>query len=222
MVSQRVNGVSLKQAVEEFDSLQKAINSLRTQKKTLQTDLLVLTGDIESKEEVRVKYLDDLNHLKKIIEERKQNLNDLEDAFKRYRRDVDEFIDNNKQFLLQYYMVEGFVVMLHTSPTTREGIKELAGNILMMGEAVWKFSNEPDKLRWLFVHTVLGGHLHCYRCDRCGLKFIANQEVQSHILDYGCPNCGPMSSMKADDSFLVAMLSSSGPADTNGIQEQEE
>jgi hypothetical protein len=46
------------------------------------------------------------------------------------------------------YMVEGFVAMLHTSPSTKEGIKELTGNTIMVGEAVWKFSNEPDKLRW--------------------------------------------------------------------------
>ncbi len=222
MVSQKVNGVSLKQAVEEFGSLQKAINSLKTQKKALQTDLLALTRDIDSKEKVRVKYLNDLDYLKKTIEERKQNLDDLEKAFRKYRQDADEFIDNNKQFLLQYYMVEGFVAMLHTSPSTKEGIKELASNILMLGETVWKFSSEPDKLRWLFVHTVLGEHLYCYHCDRCGLKFIANQEVQSHILGYRCPNCGFMSSMKADDSFLEAMFSSSEPADANETQEQEE
>ena len=134
MVSQKVNGASLKQAVEEFGSLQKAINSLKTQKKTLQTDLLALTRDIDSKEKVRVKYLDDLNNLKKTIEERKQNLDDLEKAFKKYRQDADEFIDNNKQFILQCYMVEGFVAMLRTSPSTKEDIKELAINILMMGE----------------------------------------------------------------------------------------
>ncbi len=67
MVSQKVNGVSLKQAVEEFGSLQKAINSLKTQKKTLQTDLLALTRDIDSKEKVRVKYLDDLSHLNALL-----------------------------------------------------------------------------------------------------------------------------------------------------------
>ena len=181
-----------------------------------------MVRDIDSKGKVRVKYLDDLSHLKKTIEERKQNLDDLEKAFRKYRQDADEFIDNNKQFILQYYMVEGFVAMLRTSPSTKEGIKELAGNILIMGEAVWKFSNEPDKFRWLFVHTVLGEHLHCYRCDRCGLKFIANQEVQSHILGYHCPNCAYMSSMEADDSFLEAMLSSGEPADANKTQEQEE
>ena len=102
MVSRKVNGVGLKQAVEEFSSLQKAIDSLKTQKKTLQTDLLALTRGIDSKEKVRAKYLDDLNLLKKTIEERKQNLDDLEKAFRKYRQDADEFIDNNKQFILQY------------------------------------------------------------------------------------------------------------------------
>jgi len=221
MISQKVNGISLKQAVEEFGSLQKAINSLKIQKKTLQTDLLALTRDMNSKEKTRVKYLEDLNHLKKTIEERKQNLDDLEKAFRKYRQDANEFIDNNKQLIVQYYMVEGFVAMLHTSPSTKESIKELASNILMMGEAVWKFSNEPNKLRRLFVHTVLGEHLHCYRCDRCGLKLITNKEPQSHITGYWCPDCGVLSSLKADNSFLEAMLNSSDPADAKETQDQE-
>lgn len=83
MVSQKVNGASLKQAVEEFGSLQKAINSLKIQKKALQTDLLTLTRDIDSKERVRVKYLHDLNHLKKTIEERKKELHELEAVFEK-------------------------------------------------------------------------------------------------------------------------------------------
>ena len=166
--------------------------------------------------------LDKINRIERTCEEREQKLRELEDAFEKYKQDADEFVNNNKQFMLQYYMIEGFVAMLRTSPSTKEGIKELASNILMMGEAIWKFSNEPDKLRWLFVHTVLGEHLHCYNCDRCGLKFIANQEVQSHILGYHCPNCAYMSSMEADDSFLEAMLSSSEPTNANETQEQEE
>jgi len=59
MVSQKVNGVSLKQAVEEFGSLQKAINALKTQKKALHIDLLALTRDIDSKEKARAKLLND-------------------------------------------------------------------------------------------------------------------------------------------------------------------
>ena len=222
MVSEKVNGASLKQAVEEFGSLQKAINSLKTQKKTLQTELLALTRDIDSKEKVRVKYLDDLNHLKKTIEERKQELRELVDAFEKYKQGVDEFITNNKKFMLQYYMVESLVAMLRTSPSAKESIKELASNISILGDVVWRYTDEPDKLRKVFINIVLGDHLHCYRCDMCGMKFIANQEAKSHLLGYHCTNCSFMPSMKADDSFLEAMLSSSEPADANETQEQEE
>ncbi len=74
-------------------------------------------------------------------------------------------------------------------------------------------------MRYLFVETVLGKYLHCYRCDRCGLKFIANQEV---LVGNRCPTCTYMSTMVADDSFLEAMLSSSEPADANEPQEQKE
>jgi len=223
MVSQKVNGVSLKQAVEEFGSLQKAINSLKTQKKTLQTDLLALTRDIDSKEKVRVKYLDDLNHLKKTIEEWKQELRELEDAFEKYKQGVDEFITNNKKFMLQYYMVESLVAMLRTSPSAKESIKELASNISILGDVVWRYTDEPDKLRKVFINIVLGDHLHCYRCDMCGLKFIANQEAKSHLLGYHCPNCSFMSSMKADDSFLEAVLGPPGnSSEANETQEQED
>ena len=222
MASQKVNGASLKQAIEEFGSLQKAIDAVKTQLKALQTDLLTLTRDIDSKEKDRVKYLDDLKHLKKTIEERKQEFRELKNAFEKYLQDVDEFRDNNKQFMLQYCIVESFVAMLRTSPSAKESIKELAIKITILGDVVWRYADEPNKLRKVFIKIVLGDHLHCYRCDRCGLKFIANQEVQSHILGYHCPNCGFMSSMKADDSFLEAMLSSSEPADANETQEQEE
>jgi predicted RNA-binding Zn-ribbon protein involved in translation (DUF1610 family) len=106
-------------------------------------------------------------------------------------------------------------MVAQTSPSNKESIRELASNILMIGEATWQFSHEPDKLRWLFVQTVLGDHLHCYRCDSCGIKFIANKKAQSVITGYHCPNCGFLSSAKPDDSFVEAILSSSESSDTN-------
>jgi predicted RNA-binding Zn-ribbon protein involved in translation (DUF1610 family) len=215
MATQKVNGARLRQAVKEFGSLQKAIDSLQTQKKTLETGISALTKGIEAKERARSNYLVDLKHLEETIEERRRNLADLEKAFMKYKQDAEEFIANNKQFLLQYYMVESFVAMLQTSPSNKESIRELASNILMIGEATWQFSHEPDKLRWLFVQTVLGDHLHCYRCDSCGIKFIANKKAQSVITGYHCPNCGFLSSAKPDDSFVEAILSSSESSDTN-------
>jgi DNA-directed RNA polymerase subunit RPC12/RpoP len=218
MAPQEVDGFRLKQAVQEFGSLQKANNSLQTQKKMLEADISALTKNIDAKGKARAKCIDDLNHLDKTIEERKRNLDDLEKAFRKYRQDVDEFIANNKQFLLQYQMVEGFVAMLQTSPSAEESIRELATNIIIIGEAIWKFSAEPDKLRRLFVETVLGDHLHCYRCDRCEIKFIANKKSQSVITGYHCPNCGFLSSAKPDDTFVKAMLGSNKYYDTNHQQ----
>lgn len=222
MAAKEVDGIRLKQAVSEFGSLQKAINSLQTRKKALEADISALTNDIDVKEKDRTKSLDDLNHLDKTVKERKRNLDDLEKAFRKYKQDVDDFLDNHQQFLLQYHMVEAFVAMLQTSPATEESIKELAVNILMIGEATWKFSDDPGKLRCLFVRNVLGNYLHCYRCDRCDLKFIANKKSQSVLTGYYCPNCGFISSVKPDDSYLKEMLGSSKPADTNQRQQPQE
>lgn len=159
--------------------------------------------------------LDKIQSIERTFEERNQELHELENAFDKYKQDVDEFIINNKQLFLQYYMIESLVAMLNTSPSTRENIKDLAVNMQIIGEAVWKYSQPPAKLRQIFVKTVLGDYLHCYYCGRCGLKFIANQEVKSHILGYHCPNCGYTSSMIADDTFLDAIFSSSEFTDAN-------
>jgi hypothetical protein len=214
MTTQEVNGSRLRQAVSEFGSLQKAIDSLQTQKMKLEADISSLAKDIEAKERARSRYQADLKNLEEAIEEQKRNFADLEEAFRKYRKDADEFIANNKQFLLQYQMVESFVSMLQTSPSNKQSVRELAVSILMIGEAVWRFSDAPDKLRWLFVQTVLGNYLHCYRCDRCGIKFIANKKAESAITGYHCPECGFLSSTTPDDSFLKAVLGSSEPSIT--------
>ncbi len=98
--------------------------------------------------------------------------------------------------------------MMQTPPHTVEDLEKLANTILVFSKMVWRSNILPEKARCLFVETVLGNHLHCYRCDRCGLKIIANQEAQSHILGYRCPTCTYMSTMVADDRFLEAMLGS--------------
>jgi predicted RNA-binding Zn-ribbon protein involved in translation (DUF1610 family)/flagellar biosynthesis chaperone FliJ len=215
MARQEFNGIRLRQAVKEFGSLQKAIDSLRTQKKTLEASISVLTNDLEIKEKAKSKYQVDLKHLEETIEERKRSLTDLEKALRKYRQDFDEFIENNRQFLLQYQMVEGLVAMLQTSPSNQQSVRELAVNTLMIGEATWQFSDTPDKLRRLFVQTVLGDHLHCYRCDSCGIKFITNKRASSVITGYHCPNCGFLSSVKPDDSFIEAVIGSIRPANAN-------
>ena len=215
MVAPKVNGVRLKQALEEFGALQKALDTLKMQKKALTADVSVLTKD-------RADRLGEVKHLDNTINEYKQNLTYLKEAFQKYNHDVDEYRNSFKEFMRQYYMFESFVAMLQTSPSEKESIRDLASRILMVGEAIWEVHSLPDKLRYLFVTTVLGGYLKCYRCNRCGLKFIANKEPQSHLLGYSCPSCGLTLYVQADDSFLEAMLGpSSKSTDVNGTQDQE-
>lgn len=208
MAAPKVDGTALKQALEEFGSLQEAVDTLKMQKRVLENKVSALTKDIHAKEKARAEYLNDINYLEKTIKEHTETLNRIMDNINRYAN--------------QYRLFESFVAMLLTSPSTEENLEDLVANILALSKIVWRTDWLPDKFRSLFVYTVLGEHLHCYCCDRCGLKFIANQEVQSHILGYHCPNCGFMSSMKADDSFLYAMLSSSEPSNANEAQEQDE
>jgi len=215
MVAPKVDGTRLKQALEEFGSLQKAVDILKRQKKVLAADISALTKD-------RANRLGEINRLENTINGYKQNLDCLKKAIQKYKQDVDEYMNSFKQFMRQYYMFESFVAMLQTSPSEKKSIRDLASRILMVGEAIWEVYSLPDKLRYLFVTTVLGGHLKCYRCDRCGLKFIANKEPQSHLLGYSCPSCGLTFYVQADDSFLEAMLGpSSKSTDVNGTQDQE-
>jgi DNA-directed RNA polymerase subunit RPC12/RpoP/archaellum component FlaC len=201
MTTQEVNGSRLRQAVREFGSLQKAIDSLKTRKKTLEDDISALIKVIEAKEKVRAKYSNELN--------------ELDHSLKEHTEKIKEILTNINRYSNQYRLFESFLAMMLTAPHTEKNLEELANTILIWSKVVWRSDTFPEKLRWLFVETVLGKYLHCYRCDRCGLKFIANQEVQNHILGYHCPNCGFTSSVKADDSFLEAMLGSCNNIDTN-------
>ena len=205
MIATKVNTARLQQAIGEFGSLQKAIEVLELRKKEIETERLTVSRDLEAKEKTKAKYLNELNQLDNSIKERTEKL--------------DEILTNIARYSKQYRLFESFLIMMLTAPHTEGNLEELANTILVWSKEVWRSDWLPEKLRWLFVHTVLGKYLHCYHCDRCGLKFIANQEAQSHILGYYCPNCGFMSSMKADDSFLEAMLGSGESADANETQE---
>jgi len=215
MVAPKVDGVRLKQALEEFGSLQKAVDTLKIQKNTLEADVSALTRD-------RANRLGEIKHLENTINEYKQDLTNLKETFQKNRQGYDEYMNSIKQFMLQYAIFEGFVGMLQTSPSEKENIRDLASRILVIGEVVWKFYDQPDRLRYLFVTTVLGDYLKCYRCSKCGLKFIANKEPESYLRNFSCPSCGLTFYVQADDSFLEAMLGpSSKSTDVNGTQDQK-
>lgn len=205
MTAAKVNTSKLQQAIEKFGSLQKAIEVLELRKKKIETENLTASRDLDVKKKTRAKYLNELNQLDSSIKERTEKLNEILTSINRYSK--------------QYRLFESFVTMMQTPPHAVEDLEELVSTILVFSKMVWRSNRLTEKMRFLFVHTVLGKYLHCYRCDRCGLKFIANQEV---LVGNRCPTCSYMSSMEADGSFLEAMISSSEPADANETQEQEE
>ncbi len=194
MTVTKVNTIKLQQAIGKFGSLQKAIEVLKLRKKEIEAETLTLTGDLDVKKKIKAKYINELNQLESSIKERTEKLKGI--------------LININKYLNQYRLFESFVAMMLTPPHTVEDLEKLANTILVFSKMVWRSNILPEKARYLFVETVLGNYLHCYRCDRCGLKIIANQEAQSHILGYRCPNCTYMSTMAPDDSFLEAMLGS--------------
>ena len=205
MTAIKVNTAKLRQAIGEFGSLKKAIEVLGLQNKEIAAENLIVLRDLDVNKKARAKYSNDLNQLDISIKERTEKLNEILTSISKYSK--------------QYKLFESFVTMMQTPPHTVGDLEELAVTILVFSKMVWRSDILPEKMRVLFVETVLGKFLHCYRCDRCGLKIIANQEV---LLGYRCPTCTYMSTMVADDSFLEAMLSSSEPASANDAQEQGE
>ncbi|MBI2853130.1 MAG: hypothetical protein HYX84_08575 [Chloroflexi bacterium] len=63
-------------------------------------------------------------------------------------------------------------------------------------------------MRGLFIRVIMGDHLKSFRCDYCGSKFITNGKPGSKSKGnyYVCPVCHFMSSVKADDSLLKALV----------------
>ena len=207
MTNTNANMVELQRAIKQFGSLKAAIEALERKKQALETEISELTKNIELMKKKETQVIHNIKHTERIYEQRERELHALQDTIEKNRVNYDEYVTDIRQFLLQYQLFESFITMLRTSPSTKESIRDLARTLLLLIDIPWYFQDQPDKLRWLFVHTVLGENLYCYYCNRCGLKFIANQKVQSQILGYHCPNCRLMSSMKEDDSFLKAMLS---------------
>lgn len=208
MTETNVNTAKLKEAIEKFGSLQKTIEVLELRKKEIETEVLTVSRDLDVKKKTRAKYLNELDQLDGSIKEHTEKLNEIGTNINKYSQ--------------QYRLFESLVTMMQTPPHTVEDLEELAGTILVFSKMVWRSNILPEKARYLFVETVLGNYLHCYRCDRCGLKIIANQEAQSHILGYRCPNCTYMSTMTTDDSFLKAMLGVGESTDDNETSQQED
>jgi len=76
----------------------------------------------------------------------------------------------------QYELFCGFIAMMAESPSVTDSITILIEIFQKLIESGWYLSKSADDMRSLFVRTVMGDYLKCFRCKVCGTKFIVNKE----------------------------------------------
>jgi len=192
MTAPNVDMNELKRAIQEFGSLWKAIAQLRDRKSSLENSVVTLQTKSNTLEEVNRKRLDEMRQ--------------LDEAIKEYRKEFDELADQINKYGRQYKLFTSFVNMLLTSPFNNQSLEELAGYIHYFAKRGWRGSDSPRMLRCYFVFTILGNHLHCYKCQKCGIQFITNTEPTNFAKHYYCPKCGFSSGIKGDDTFLETLI----------------
>ena len=195
MAVAKINGAKLKQAVEKFGSLEKAVANLENKKEVLEKECSKLQKINEELKLSKEKLTADIDHLTNEYAEQKEKLQSLADNFGKWER--------------QYNLFQGFIAMLLSSPSAEISLKSLISLLQELTESGWAVTKDTDELRSLFVHTVMGDYLKCFRCDACGAKFITNKKpkYQSIGSGYYCPACHNWYAVKEDDSFLKALVS---------------
>lgn len=207
MVAAKINGAKLKQAVDKFDSLEKAIENFENKKEVLEKESSKLQKTYEELKLTKEKFIADIDDLTNEYSEQKKKLQSLGDNFGKWER--------------QYNLFQGFIAMLIGSPSAETSLKSLISLLQELTESGWVITKDADELRSLFVHTVMGDYLKCFRCDACGAKFITNKKAEHKFLggDYYCPVCHYWHAVKEDDSFLKAMVSEKKLQDTRYVGE---
>jgi len=121
----------------------------------------------------------------------------------------------------QYELFCGLMAMVAESPSVTDSIDILIATFQKLKEAGWYLSKNADEMRSLFIRTVMGDYLRCFRCDTCGAKFMVNQEPYNKFYTtyYKCPACHYSHGVKDDDSFLKAMVSEEQLENTQRIKE---
>ena len=187
MTQTKINGVKLNKALEQFGSLDKSIEAMQKQKKKLKQ----YNAKLQINKNNLSKQVQSLNSQ---FHERQGQLQSLSDKIEHYRS--------------QYDLFEGFLAMIAASPSATSSLEGLITTFQKLTEG-WQTVKNSDELRSIFIRTVMGDYLKCYRCDSCGARFIVNKEPcrKYNITLYKCPACHFSHQITEDDSFLKAMVS---------------
>jgi predicted RNA-binding Zn-ribbon protein involved in translation (DUF1610 family) len=195
MKTKEIDLAKLSEALEKFGSLQKANAQLEKDKLTLgkgnaqlnkENKKLAVTGDKLASQ------IDDINA--KITSGQNK---------------LQALANNIEVYSYQYKLFCGFMAMVTESPSVTDAIDTLIDSFQKLKEPVWYLPKNADEMRSLFIRTVLGDYLKCFRCDSCGAKFIANSKPKHKLFGngYQCPVCHNWYAVKEDDSFIKALVS---------------
>ena len=191
---EKANGVKLKKAIEEFGSLEKAVQALRKEKLSLEKSNAQLEQQNAELKLNRDGLFAEVQSLYGKLGGQKKELNSLLNEVKKYGH--------------QQELFEGFLAMLLGSPSVTGSLQNLIQLFQELDNLGWRTTNNAEDSRSLFVRTVLGDYLKCFRCETCGASFIVNKEPKSSFLNYyHCPSCHFSNCVKADDSFIRSMVS---------------
>jgi len=187
MTQPKVNGVKLNKSLEQFGSLDKSIEAMQKKEKKLKQN----NAKLQLRENNLSKQVQSLDSQ---LHERQCQVQSLADKIEHYR--------------FQYDLFEGFLSMVTGSPSRTSSLEGLITTFQKLTEG-WLTVKNSDDLRSIFIRTVMGDYLKCYRCDKCGARFIVNKEPcrKYYITAYECPACHSSYQVTEDDSFLKAMVS---------------
>ena len=102
-----------------------------------------------------------------------------------------------------------------------DSLEALISSLRTLLDSGWHTSKRADDLRSLFIRTIMGDYLKCFHCDNCGTSFIVNKEpCYNYVANYyRCPGCHNYGGLKADDSFLKAMVSEEQQENVRRVEE---
>jgi hypothetical protein len=177
MKTKAVDYAKLNEAVEKFGSLQKANAKLETDRLALEKNNAQLKQENEN-------LMANRNSLAEQVE-------GLKDTVKSYHGQLQSLTNQVKVHSYQYELFCGFMAMVTESPSVTDSINTLVVSFQKLKEPGWYLPENADEMRSLFIRTVMGDYLNCFRCDVCGVKFITNKKPKDIFLGNGyyCPVC---------------------------------
>lgn len=185
----------LKEAVEKFGSLENAVEALQTEKFDLEKQNNKLAQEV-----AKLRSRRDALFVEIV---------DVENNFGHQKKQLKACSELVQQYDRQHELFESFLAMITGSPSITGSIEGLIALYQQLLDSGWHTSKSTEELRSLFVRTVMGDFLKSFRCDGCGARFLINREPRYKSISnyYVCPACHYHMSVKADSSFMEAMLS---------------